>query len=131
MKQLCSVILFAVVFLMSVSSAQDLSAISVPDIVTCASVSNKQPVGIDSVFAADVNHVSCYTRVVSEAEESVVSHVWFYGDKQMAKIDLKVKAKSFHTWSTKTIVPSWKGDWRVEVQDSAGNVLAKIMFKIQ
>ena len=131
MKQSCSVILFAVVFFTSVSSAQDRSTIGVPDIAICSSVANKQPVGIDSVFAADVKQLSCFTKVVSQSEESEVIHVWFYRDKQMAKIDLKVKGKSFHTWSTKTILPSWKGDWRVEVQDPAGNVLSKIFFKIR
>ena len=131
MKQSCSVILFAVVFFTSVSSAQDRSTIGVPDIAICSSVANKRPVGIDSVFASDVKQLSCFTRIVSQAEDSEISHVWFYRDKQMTKIDLKVKGKSFHTWSTKTILPSWKGVWRVEVQDPAGNVLSNISFKIR
>jgi hypothetical protein len=49
----------------------------------------------------------------------------------MTKIDLKVVGKSYHTWSTKTVIPKWKGDWRVEVQDPAGKVLSKISFKVQ
>jgi hypothetical protein len=131
MKQLCSIILFAVVFLASGSYAQDQVVTSVPEIAICTSVTNRQPAGIDSVFSADVQQLTCFTKIVSQAEQSEVSHVWFYGDKQMAKIDLKVKGPSFHTWSRKTILPSWKGEWRVEVQDQAGVVLSKISFKIQ
>jgi uncharacterized protein YfaS (alpha-2-macroglobulin family) len=104
---------------------------SVPDIAICTSLANKAPVGIDSVFSADVKQLTCFTKIVSQSEQSEVSHVWFYKDKQMSKIDLKIKGKTFHTWSTKTIVPSWKGNWRVEVQDKTGNVLSKISFKIQ
>jgi uncharacterized protein YfaS (alpha-2-macroglobulin family) len=131
MKQSCSVILFVVSFFASGLYAQERATTNVAEIVICTSVVNKQPVGVDSVFAADVKQLSCYTKIVSQVEQSEVSHVWFYKDRQMAKIDLKVKGRTFHTWSTKTIIPTWKGDWRVEVQDSAGNVLSKISFKIR
>ncbi len=131
MKQPCAVILFALVILAGVSYAQDQSTMSVPEIAICTSVADRQPVGIDSVFSADVQQLTCFTKIVSQADQSEVSHVWFYGDKQMAKIDLQVKGPSFHTWSRKTILPSWKGEWRVEIQDQAGAVLSKISFKIQ
>ena len=131
MKQSCAVIFFMVLFIVPGLFAQDRTSTSVPEIVICTSVVNIQPVGIDSVFAADVKQLTCYTKIVSQADQSEVSHVWFYQDKQMTKIDLKVKGKTFHTWSTKTIIPKWKGDWRVEVQDPAGNVLSKIPFKIR
>ena len=131
MKQSCSVIFLVVFFFASGLFAQDRATMSVSEIVICTSVVNKQPVGIDSVFAADVKQLSCYTNIVSQADQSEVSHVWFYQDKQMTKIDLKVKGRTYHTWSTKTVIPKWKGDWRVEVQDSAGNVLSTISFKIR
>ena len=49
----------------------------------------------------------------------------------MAKINLPMNAKSWHTWSAKTIMPAWKGDWRVEIQDSEGNVISKIPFRLK
>lgn len=131
MKQLCAAIFFAIIVIASVSSAQERASITVPEIAICSSVENKQPVGIDSVFTADVSKLYCYTGVTCQAEQGEISHVWFYQDKQMSKIDLKVKGKTFHTWSTKTILPSWKGDWRVEIHDPAGNVLAKVSFKVR
>jgi hypothetical protein len=131
MKQSCSVIFFVLFFFASGLFAQDQATTNVPEMVICTSVVNKLPVGIDSVFAADVKQLSCYTKIVSQGELSEVSHVWFYQDKQMTKIDLKVVGKSYHTWSTKTVIPKWKGDWRVEVQDAAGKVLSKTSFKVQ
>ena len=131
MKQSCSVIFFVVSFFASGLFAQDQATTSVAEIVICTSVENKQPVGADSVFASDVKQLTCFTRIVTQAEQSEVSHVWFYQDKEMTKVDLNVMGKSFRTWSRKTIIPEWKGDWRVEVQDSAGDVLSKISFKIR
>ena len=131
MKQSCSVIFFVVSFFASGLFAQDKATTSVAEIVICTSVENKQPVGVDSVFASDVKQLTCFTKIVSQAEQSEVSHVWFYQDKQMTKVDLTVMGKSYRTWSRKTIIPEWKGDWRVEVQDSAGNVLSKISFNIR
>ena len=49
----------------------------------------------------------------------------------MAKIDLPMKAKSWRTWSAKTIMPAWKGDWKVEIQDSNGTVIKSISFRIK
>ena len=131
MKQPCLALFFAVFFLASGLYAQDQDTTSVAEIAICTSVVDRQPVGTDSVFAADVSHLSCFTKIETKAEQLEVSHVWFYQDKQMATISLTVKAGGFRTWSTKTMMPEWKGDWRVEVQDSKGNVLSKISFKIK
>jgi subtilisin-like proprotein convertase family protein len=60
-----------------------------------------------------------------------ISHVWFYQDKQMAKINLPVKAKTWRTWSAKTIMQAWKGNWRVEVQDSKGNIISSKSFRLK
>ena len=86
--------------------------------------------GTDSVFSSDVGKLYCFTKLSSDTDSSEISHVWFYNDKQVAKIDLPMKAKSWRTWSAKTIWPTWKGDWRVEIQDSNGNVIKSISFRI-
>jgi hypothetical protein len=111
--------------------AQNSPGIKVTDIAVCTSVENRQPAGIDSVFNSDVGKLYCFTEIKSQTDTTEISHVWFYKDKQMAKINLPVKAKSWHTWSAKTILPTWKGDWRVEIQDSNGNVIASKSFQIK
>jgi hypothetical protein len=111
--------------------AQNQSNVKVDSIVICTSVENRQPIGTDSVFSSDVGKLYCFTKLSSETDTSEISHVWFYNDKQMAKINLPMNAKSWHTWSAKTIMPAWKGDWRVEIQDSEGNVISKISFRLK
>jgi len=131
MKHWCSVMLPMVAFLTSVGIAQEQAAMKVDEIVVCTSIVDRHPVGADSVFAPDVKQLSCFTRLTNPADMAQVSHVWFYKDKQMTKVDLGVKGKTWRTWSTKTISPEWKGDWRVEVQDSAGSVLSTVSFQIK
>ena len=110
--------------------AQNSSGIKVTDIAVCTSVQNRQPVGIDSVFNSDAGKLYCFTEIKSQTDSTQISHVWFYNNKEMAKINLPVKAKSWHTWSAKTIIPAWKGNWRVEIQDKDGNVIATKSFRI-
>ena len=122
-----------IIILLSVSGlfAQNTSAIKVENIAVCTSVENRQPMGTDSVFSADVGKLYCFTKLSSEKDSTEISHVWYYKDKEMAKINLPVKAKTWRTWSAKTIIPAWKGNWRVEIQDPEGNVISDISFRIK
>ena len=131
MRALSSIIFMMVIILSSGLFAQSKENIKVENIAICTSIENRQPIGIDSVFNADAGQLCCYTKLTSQTDMSKISHVWFYQDKQMTKIDLVMKAKTWRTWSTKTILPDWKGDWRVEVQDSTGNVITSTSFKIK
>ena len=131
MKRSYSFIFIFVLLLSGGLFAQNQSNVKVDSIVICTSVENRQPIGTDSVFSSDVGKLYCFTKLSSETDTSEISHVWFYNDKQMAKINLPMNAKSWHTWSAKTIMPAWKGNWRVEIQDSDGNVISKIPFRLK
>ena len=111
--------------------AQNASGIKVNNIAICTSVENRQPIGTDSVFSADVGKLYCFTGLTSQSDSSEISHVWFYQGKEMAKINLPVKGKTWHTWSAKTIMPAWKGNWRVEIQDSNGDVISSLAFRLK
>ena len=131
MRRSYSFIFILVLLLSGGLFAQSQSNVKVDSIFICTSVQNRQPVGTDSVFTSDVGKLYCFTKLSSESDTSEISHVWFYNNKQMAKINLPMNAKSWHTWSAKTIMPAWKGDWRVEIQDSEGNVISKISFRLK
>jgi hypothetical protein len=111
--------------------AQDQPAITVEDISICTAIENKQPAGIDSVFSSDVGQLYCYTQLTSVQDTAVISHVWIHNNEVRASVQLTLKAAKWRTWSSKRIVPEWTGDWRVEVQNEAGELLAKKTFKIQ
>ena len=124
--------ILSIVFICSpVLYAQDQAGVEVLVIKICTSVEDRQPLGEDTVFSSDVGKLFCYTRLTNPSDASAISHVWFYQDQQMAKVDLPVKAKTWRTWSSKNILPLWTGDWRVEVQDSSGSVLSDVSFIIE
>jgi hypothetical protein len=105
--------------------------IVVDTIEICTSVIDRQPVDSDSVFASTVERLYCFTRITSENAPITISHVWYYNDREMAKIELGIKDKNWRTWSSKKIVAEWSGKWRVEVVSADGSVIQSKTFTVQ
>jgi hypothetical protein len=110
--------------------AQEVSIITVEDIQICTSVENRQPIGTDKSFPQDVERLYCFTKLRSDRDMTSVSHVWYYNDKEMAKVDLVVNAKTWRTYSSKRILKSWTGEWRVDILSATGELLASKEFDI-
>ncbi|KZN40227.1 DUF2914 domain-containing protein [Pseudoalteromonas luteoviolacea] len=60
----------------------------------------------------------------------VVQHLWFHQEQLMAEITLSISAPRFRTYSSKNIMPSQTGQWRVEVITQNGQLLAQKSFRI-
>ncbi|KZN52300.1 DUF2914 domain-containing protein [Pseudoalteromonas luteoviolacea] len=60
----------------------------------------------------------------------VVQHLWFHQDQLMADITLPVSTPRYRTYSSKNIMPSQTGEWRVEVITQGGQLLAQKSFRI-
>ncbi|RMH43608.1 MAG: DUF2914 domain-containing protein, partial [Gammaproteobacteria bacterium] len=58
-------------------------------------------------------------------------HVWYWQDREMARVDLPVRSSNWRTWSSKRILPEWTGPWRVVVEDAAGKVVAEKVFRVE
>jgi hypothetical protein len=93
-------------------------------------VQEREIVGKASTFPADVGKVYFWTNVMGAEEPTVVNHVWYYKGKEMASIELSVRDKSWRTWSYKTILPEWTGEWTVVVTDDMGREVAKSSFTV-
>ncbi|MDF1553179.1 MAG: DUF2914 domain-containing protein [Deferrisomatales bacterium] len=104
---------------------------TVLDAVLATGVENRQPVGTANTFPADVGRVYAYTRVVGAAGEGSVTHVWYYAGQVKAQVQLSVRSDDWRTWSSKTILPGWTGEWLVEVQGADGRVLASVPFQVE
>jgi hypothetical protein len=131
MKIKIFVSMFVVMFFSFQAFAQDTSSTTVEDIQICTSIEGKQPVGANTSFAKDVGQLYCFTKLSSNQDETSVSHVWYYNNKEMFKVELSTKAKTWRTWSVKKIPASMAGDWRVDVLSSDGKVLTSKQFTIQ
>jgi hypothetical protein len=123
-QKLTAVALLAILGVAQVS-AQDVSV----DIAVARTVIDRMPVDEGNSFPVDVGEVWCWTRV-SGAEGTTIKHVWLRDGVEMAQVPLNVAGNSWRTYSSKTIPPYWSGDWRVEVRDEIGNLLASQDFSV-
>jgi hypothetical protein len=96
----------------------------------CRDVVNQQPIGAGHGFEASVGKVCCFTKITGAQEPTEISHVWYYGDIQRAKVTLSVKSSNWRTYSSKRIQTHEIGDWHVDVLGPTGQVLRTLPFKI-
>ena len=98
----------------------------------CRSVENREPVGGDTKFPADVARLYFYSKLALEASNEVqVHHVWRYQGKEMARVTLPVRGPQWRTYSSKTIENSQKGEWSVDLTAGDGTVLKSVGFKVE
>jgi hypothetical protein len=129
-----SIFSLGLVFLLSMpflAFAQDNQPVTVDDIQICTSMADRQPVGADTNFAKDIGKLSCFTKLSCTEDTGTIFQAWYYKDKEMLKVELSIKAKTWRTWSSKNIPVSSTGEWRVDVLSSDGKVLASKNFTIK
>ncbi|MBI5574504.1 MAG: DUF2914 domain-containing protein [Elusimicrobia bacterium] len=107
------------------------AVLSIADFAFCKSVANREPVDKSEVFSPEVGKVYFWTVITGAKEPAEVKHIWYYNNKKMFEISLAIKNPRHRTWSNKTIIPEWLGDWKVDVVDVSGNVLKSAIFKIE
>ncbi len=106
------------------------SAIEIPEAVITTAVVDRAPVDAVESYPVTVGKLYCFTRVSGAIEDTFITHVWYYQDDEMARVDLPVRSSNWRTWSSKSFLPSWAGQWRVDVHDAQGNVLVSLPFTL-
>lgn len=104
--------------------------LTVAEGVITTQVANHQAVDQIQTYSAKVGKLFCFTRITGAAGDTTITHVWYHGDKEMARVELPVRSPNWRTWSSKRILPSWTGAWKVEVLDAQGKVLKTIPFTL-
>ena len=112
-------------------SAQTDAVIEVPEMAFCTGVEDRVPVGADTMFLNTVEQVYCFTKITGVSGTATISHVWYYNDNEIARVDLTVSGDPWRTWSSKRIIEEWGGDWRVDVVTETGEILKSMEFTIQ
>ena len=93
-------------------------------------VQDRQPSGVGSVFPEDLDKLYCFTKIGGAEGTTYVYHVWYFGDKEIARVKLPVKSKSWRTWSSKNLHMGL-GYGHVEIVSESGDILGRAEFKIQ
>ncbi|KZY47891.1 hypothetical protein A3733_02035 [Pseudoalteromonas shioyasakiensis] len=100
--------------------------------VLTTDVVDREPVNVlkNDVKLAQISNSLSFFSELRNMQGQTVRHQWYYQGQQLASIELAVSSPRFRTYSTKNIMPEQLGDWRVEVIDADGNLLAQKEFRI-
>ena len=92
-----------------------------------SAVENREPV--DSVTSLSNDNTSLYyfTEVHDMAGQTI-THRWEHNGEIMAEVEFQIGGPRWRVYSSKTLVPSWTGDWKVSAIDAAGNTLSVNSF---
>ena len=104
-------------------------AVTVPRVVICRDVQEREPVGPGTTFPSDVGALACFTQVAG-AEGKQIYHRWYVADRMVLELPIAVGASAWRCWSRKKIDPSWTGAGRVDVATEAGDVIASQAFTL-
>ncbi len=122
-----------VVLVAGVTYAQD-STMSGPftsiETAVCSGISDRMPVGEDSVFSADVDTVFLWTKLTGATDTTEITDVWMRDGEEIAVVSLPVRSSNWRTWSYKSRIPKWSGNWEVKIEDAQGNILKSVSFRI-
>jgi hypothetical protein len=124
---LCMIFVFC---LIQPGFGQGAPALEVADAAICQNIENRACVDAKEEFPANVDKLYCLTRINGAAEDTEVTHVWYYGDTERFRISLPVRSISWRTYSSKTIQSHETGKWRVEVLGPGDKLLKTISFSI-
>ena len=138
MKTLKSVqiilIVLAVTFSVTISpsSSQDKPAeFTIARAVVGTGVENLEPIGSAETFPTSTEKVYCFIEATSIPTDTEITFVWYYGDQELLKFNTALKAgPKWRTYAHKNLYGQ-KGNWKVEIKDSRGNVLKEVTFKVE
>ena len=112
------------------AEAQSAGTMAIESAAICKNVINREPVDAGTSFSASDARLYCFSKITGIQSDSEIVHAWYYGSVERTRITLSVKPPAWRTYSSKIIQPHEIGAWRVEILDSAGNILKTVEFEI-
>ena len=112
------------------AAAKEQPKLVLEEIQICTAVEDRQPAGVGTVFPDNLDKLYCFTKISGAEDPTFVYHVWYFGNNEIARVKLPVKAKSWRTWSSKKL-NMLLGNGHVEIVSESGNILGKAEFEIR
>jgi hypothetical protein len=112
------------------TDAQQAGPLEVAMGAICRDVINRQPVDVGTSFEASVGKLYCLTKIIGAAGPTEITHVWYFGNTERARVSLDVNSASWRTCSSKIIQAHEIGAWHVDVLGPADELLQTFDFTI-
>lgn len=107
------------------------AAIPIPGVVTRAQLTHDikdlEPVDSISALTNDGTRIVYFTEIHDMAGRTV-KHRWEYNGQIILEVPISVATSRWRAYSSKTLLPSWTGEWKVSVVDAAGGTLSVNTF---
>jgi hypothetical protein len=110
--------------------SQEPPPLAVTDEAICHNVVNLECLEAGTSFDSSVGTLTCFTRINGAQGATTITHVWYFGDEERARVQLDVRSSSWRTYSSKIILPNEIGEWHVDVLGPEGELLKKLQFQI-
>ena len=92
-------------------------------------VDNREPVlSVDSIDSSAYTSISFFTELTDLSGHNI-THQWIHNDKIMFEKTFEVNSARWRVWTSKTLIPSWTGQWTVNVLDDDRSILATKSFE--
>lgn len=112
-------------------AAKDTAGFTIARLVVGTGIENREPAGVAEIFLASTEKIYCFLEATGIAKDTEVSFVWIYNQKETLKTNMPLKAGPKWRTNANKNLRGLKGDWKVEIRDSAGNVLKDVKFKVE
>jgi len=117
-------------FLISNAVAQETGSIKIESAAVCENIVDREPAGTGTSFSVTVGKLCFFTKIVGAENPIEITHVWYFGDTERARVTLPVKANTWRTYSSKTLQAHEIGVWHVDVLGPTGEVLVTVQFEV-
>jgi len=102
-------------------------AISAEPVVSRAqftsAVLDREPTDELAAISPGADKVFFFTEL-RNMEGTTITHRWSLNGSVMAEVTFNVRASRWRVYSSKTLLPEWRGTWVVDVVDENGSVIA-------
>jgi len=95
--------------------------------VFTTAIIDKEPASKLKNISSDITRIYYFTEITG-LNGHTISHRWEYNGQVMAEVNFKVNGERWRTWSSKNMLSSWIGKWRVSVLDEGGNIIEQNEF---
>ena len=114
----------------AIAKTKDTAPIEVVVAVICRDIIDRKPVDIGNNFDSTVEKLYCFTKIVGARSTTEITHIWYLGNTERARVTLPVKSSMWRTYSSKKIQAHEIGYWHVDIVGPDGQILRKVQFNI-
>lgn len=95
--------------------------------VITSAIKDREPVDDLTTVGSDVSQVYLFTELRGMQGERI-THRWQHDGQVVSEVGFDVKGQRWRVWSNKTLPAGSSGAWKVDVVNSAGEVLTSREF---